>query len=232
MAEKASARSISPNISVDRRTGCAAARRLMRESSESALCGLITRSMRCISAITASIAAWPAASSSAHSSTVMAVPMMASSRLNQPACVTTARCACRTRAALREANVATACTSVHPGRHYGQPNKHVANPPSGPTQPEPRSSGRIFSDLCARTAWNCVQTGWQLHAVAEQFVTVGIAPDGRRRMCMQTQVACASGDDFCRPRRIGQRPARAQVVRLSAAAAPVRIAPRSSPSWR
>ena len=84
-AEKASARSISPNISVDRRTGCAAARRLMRESSESALCGLIARSMRCISAITASIAAWPAASSSAHSSTVMAVPMMASSRLNQPA---------------------------------------------------------------------------------------------------------------------------------------------------
>ena len=57
----------------------------MRVSSESSLCGLMVRSMRCISAMTASIAVSPAAAVSLHSSTTIAVPMIASSRFIQPA---------------------------------------------------------------------------------------------------------------------------------------------------
>jgi len=83
--ENASARASRLAISSLSRTGAAPASRLMRDSSESSLCGLIARSMRCISAITESIAAVPAAASSLQSSTVIAVPMIASSRLRQPA---------------------------------------------------------------------------------------------------------------------------------------------------
>ena len=56
----------------------------MRESSEPGLCGLIARSIRCISAITASAAALASDRPSHQSSTRIAVPMMASSRVNQP----------------------------------------------------------------------------------------------------------------------------------------------------
>src|SRR5882757_749598 len=62
-----------------------AASRLMRDSSDSGLNGLIVSSMRYISAMTAAIADSPAAPSSLHNSTRTAVPMMASSRLYQPA---------------------------------------------------------------------------------------------------------------------------------------------------
>jgi hypothetical protein len=82
--EKAIACCSRPNISSDSRTGPAAASRLMRESSDCGLCGLMAQSMRCISCITASMAAAPAARSSHHSSTRIAVPMMASSRASQP----------------------------------------------------------------------------------------------------------------------------------------------------
>ena len=82
--EKCSARSTRRNISSLSTTGAAAARRLMRESSEPGLCGLIVRSMRCISAITASAAAMASDRPSHHNSTRMAVPMMASSRVNHP----------------------------------------------------------------------------------------------------------------------------------------------------
>ena len=79
-AENSAARTIRRAISALTGTGPAPASRLMRDSSESALCGLIARSMRCISSITAVIAASPAARSSLHSSTLIAVPMIASSR--------------------------------------------------------------------------------------------------------------------------------------------------------
>ena len=82
-SENCSERSIRPNSSAPTATGLRPASRLMRDSSESLLYGLIRRSMRCISAITASIARSAARASSAHSSTWIAVPMIASSRLNQ-----------------------------------------------------------------------------------------------------------------------------------------------------
>ena len=83
-AENSAARTIRRAISALTGTGPAPASRLMRDSSESALCGLMVRSMRCISSITAAIAASPAARSSHQSSTTIAVPMIASSRLSQP----------------------------------------------------------------------------------------------------------------------------------------------------
>ena len=82
--EKNIARSTSPAISLLSGTARCAASALMRDSSEVGLCGLIAASMRCISAITASMAASPARGSSLHSSTLIAVPMIASSRRSQP----------------------------------------------------------------------------------------------------------------------------------------------------
>ena len=70
-------------ISSLRATGPRPASRLMRESSESSLCGLIARSMRCISSMTASMAATPWARSSHQSSALIEVPMIASSRRSQ-----------------------------------------------------------------------------------------------------------------------------------------------------
>jgi hypothetical protein len=84
---KLSARARRLVISSLRRTGAEPAPRLIRVSSESSLCGLMVRSMRCISAMTASIAASPAAASSLQSSTTMAVPMIACSRFSQPMAV-------------------------------------------------------------------------------------------------------------------------------------------------
>ena len=81
--EKNIARSTSPAISLLSGTARCAASALMRDSSEVGLCGLIAASMRCISAITASMAASPARGSSLHSSTLIAVPMIASSRRSQ-----------------------------------------------------------------------------------------------------------------------------------------------------
>ena len=84
-AENSAARTIRRAISALTGTGPAPAPRLMRDSSESALCGLMVRSMRCISSITAVIAASPAARWSHQSSTTMAVPMIDSSRLSHAA---------------------------------------------------------------------------------------------------------------------------------------------------
>src|SRR5258706_3091692 len=74
-------RAISSNISSLTGTGAFAASRLRRDNSLSGLNGLIARSMRCISSITAAIAASPIMESSCHSSTRIEVPMMASSLL-------------------------------------------------------------------------------------------------------------------------------------------------------
>ena len=81
--EKRCACTSSRNISLDSATGACPASRLMTDSSESALCGLIVRSMRCISVMTSSMALSPRAASSHHSSTRMAVPIATSSRDSQ-----------------------------------------------------------------------------------------------------------------------------------------------------
>ncbi len=83
--ENSSARASRPNMPSLTVTGPSAAPALTSDSSESALCGLIVASMRCISAITAAIATSASARLAAYNSTSMAVPMMASSRRYQPA---------------------------------------------------------------------------------------------------------------------------------------------------
>ena len=99
---KLSARASRLVISSLRRTGPAPAPRLIRVSSESSLCGLMVRSMRCISAITASIAASPSAAVSLQSSTTMAVPMIACSRFSQPAAPKGIGSACGSRTGVLE----------------------------------------------------------------------------------------------------------------------------------
>jgi len=74
-------RASNSNISSLTATGAFAASRLRRDNSLSGLNGLIARSMRCISSITASRAASPVMDSSCHNSTRTEVPMMASSLL-------------------------------------------------------------------------------------------------------------------------------------------------------
>jgi hypothetical protein len=74
-----------PEHLVGQRYALARGVRLMRLSSLAGLCGLMQRSMRCISSTTAVAASSPSRRSSAHSSTRMAVPMMASSRTTQHA---------------------------------------------------------------------------------------------------------------------------------------------------
>src|SRR5882672_1195631 len=79
--ENSTERATNSNISLLTGTGAFAASRLRYDSSLSGLKGLIARSIRCISSITASSAASPAAGSSCHSSARIAVPMIASSLL-------------------------------------------------------------------------------------------------------------------------------------------------------
>ena len=82
-AENSAARTIRRAISGLTGTAREPASRLIRESSESSLCGLMVRSMRCISSITAVIAASPLRAARHQSSTLIAVPMIDCSPLSQ-----------------------------------------------------------------------------------------------------------------------------------------------------
>ena len=178
--------------------------------------GLISRSMRCISAITASSAAPLRRASPCHSSTRIAVPMIASSRLNQRA---DAAAAAGTGPAARGRNVGRFSRMAKGFARVHDPAGRAHN-----TVHASRGRG-IFAEPLAPIASRSWQTAIALRAVAQETAAPANRWSGRvdtpRQRATSSvisvweRVACACA------RRFG---ARASALRQFAAGEPRRTA--------